>query len=154
MFFDYFLIYFNPMKILNVYDKINRNVFHTNESKGSITIKEYGDNDYSFLFINTHVFKLKDEKRSFFSYINYTNLGIPIESIDITVKYLIYCKFNDKGLVVHSERIHLKDNKSFLISDRIYDDSGEFIEVENYKGNKIVIFKIQTDIVNDFLKQK
>ncbi len=138
------------MKILKVYDKINRNTIHYEPSSGNLTLKEYLEEDVINIIINTKIFKLKDDKRSYYSYILNSG-GIVIESIDITRKYLVYKKFNNKGLLVHSERIHLKDKKSFLISDIIYDINSEHIEIENYKGNKTIKFKIKNEIINKLL---
>ena len=151
MFFGYFLLYFNSMKILKVYDKINRNTVQYNPSAGYLIVNEYAGENVARTIISTKLFKLKDEKRCYFSYMSF-NSGVPVESLDITAKYLVYKKFNDKGLEVHSERIHLKDNKSFLISDKIYDEKNEFIEIENHKGNRTIKFKVKEEILNQFNK--
>jgi hypothetical protein len=141
------------MKILKVYDKINRNLVHYEPLTGNLIIKEYLDENIINTIINTKIFKLKDDRRSYYSYMLTSN-GITIESIDITRKYLVYKKFNNEGLIIHSERIHLKDNKSFLISDMIYDEEKECIEIENHKGNKTIKFKIKNEIINKLLNKK
>lgn len=138
------------MKILKVYDKINRNTIHYEPNSGNLTLKQFLDEDAVNIIINTKIFKFKDDKRSYYSYV-LNSRGIITESIDITRKYLVYKKFNKKGLLIHSERIHLKDKNSFLISDIIYDINSQFIEIENYKGNKTIKFKIKNEIINKFL---
>lgn len=141
------------MKILKIYDKINRNLVHYEPLTGNLTIKEYLDENIINTIINTKIFKLKDDRRSYYSYMLTSN-GITIQSLDITRKYLVYKKFNNKGFIIHFERIHLKDNKSFLISDMIYDEVNECIEVENHKGNKTIKFKIKNEIINKFLNKE
>ena len=142
------------MKILKIYDKINRNLFHYDTNTGNIIIREfYDDNNHCVIFINTKLFKSKNEKIAYFSYVNTTN-SVITETLDITGKYIFFKTMNINGLLTHSERIHLKDNKSILLIDRIYDDVNEFLEVENYRGNKTVKFKVKNEILNQFLNIK
>jgi hypothetical protein len=141
------------MKILKVYDKVNRNTVHHELSSGTLILKEYLNNSVINIIINTKIFKLKDDKRCYFSYV-YSTSGITVQSLDITGKYIVYKEFNNKGLEIHSERIHLKDNKSFLISDKIYDETDESIEIENHKGNRTVKFKVKNEIINQLINTK
>jgi hypothetical protein len=78
------------MKILKVYDKINRNVLQYDQNTGSLTVREFhSDTDYFTLIINTKVFKIKSERMAFLSCINTVN-GIARESLDITSKYVFF----------------------------------------------------------------
>lgn len=139
------------MKIIKVYDKLNRNVFHSDESTGNITIREYADNDNYFqLIINTKIFKLKNTKVSYLSFVLFEN-GLMSEAMDVTNKFIIYQK-NSNGRLMFYERLHLKDIKSFLRINRKYDIDGEFIEIENHKGSKTIKFKIKDEILTNFLK--
>jgi len=122
------------MKILKVYDKINRNTFKHDQGTGNVVMREfYSDTDYITVIINTKVFKLKNDKLSYFSFIHTVN-DIARETMDLTSKYIFFKVSNEKGMLTHSERIHLKDNKSILLVDRIYDEVDEFIEIENHRG--------------------
>lgn len=140
------------MKVLKVYDKINRNLIHSDLKTGNLIIREFFEGDsFITIIINSKVFKNKSKSMSYFS-CTHTEGGIVRCSIDITHKYIFFSLINESGLLVHSERIHTKDNKSFLIKDRIYDDSAEFIEIENYKGNRTINFKIKENIINELIK--
>jgi hypothetical protein len=142
------------MKILKVYDKINRNVLQYDQNTGSLTVREFhSDTDYFTLIINTKVFKIKSERMAFLSCINTVN-GIARESLDITSKYVFFVITDERGMLIHSERIHLKDNKSILLVDRIYDELGEFIEVENHRGNRTMKFKLKDEIINQLTNIK
>lgn len=138
------------MKILKVYDKINRNVVSKNLSTGDIIIKEYNQNGYCYVIINTKIFSLKNQKMAYFSFRNIIEDKIK-EELDITHKYIQYKERNEKGLLIQSQRIHVKDPKSFLEIHRLYDDNDEFIEIENYKGKKAINFKVKSDILINFL---
>lgn len=140
------------MKVLKIYDKLNRNT--VNIDGPFISIKEYSDSkNYIHILINTKLFSSKNEKMSYFSYEKIVD-GACRESIDITSKYLQYYQMNEEGQMVHSKRTHVKDQKSFLERNRIYDLEGEFIEVENYKGNKTLIFGIKNEIITKLLNEK
>lgn len=139
------------MNILKVYDKINRTVFEYDSSTGNIFIIEYDKDERCCFIINTKIFKAKRDKVAYFSYVKLKS-DIIIETLDITSKHIYYKSMNKKGLLVHSERIHLKDNKSILFVNRIYDEADEFIEIENHRGNSTIKFKIKNEIINNFLK--
>jgi len=140
------------MKILKIYDKLNRNILQSNN--GEVSIKEYLDeNNYVHLIINTKLFSLKNEKISYLGYVN-TIDGVNRETIDITSKYIQYKSMNDKGQLIYSKRIHIKDPKSFLEKNRIYDENDKFIEIENYKGNKTLTFEIKNEILTNLLNKK
>jgi hypothetical protein len=142
------------MKILKVYDKINRTVFESDSNTGNVFIREYLQNDESCYFIiNTKVFKSKRDKMAYFSYVR-LKLGKVIETLDVTSKHIYYKSMNEKGLLVHSERIHLKDNKAILLVDRIYDEWDEFIEIENHRGNRTMKFKVKNEIINQLTNTK
>jgi len=142
------------MKILKIYDKINRNVFHHDINTGNITIREFCDNNkICTLFINTKLFKSKNEKMAYFSYVEAEN-NVVTKTLDITRKYILFRLMNQDGLLIHSERTHLKDSKSFLLIDRIYDDIGDFIEIENHHGNKTMKFTVKKEIINQLLNDK
>ena len=154
MFFDYFLIYLTAMNILKVYDKINRLLFESNSEYGNVTIREYlNPNESCCFIINTKIFKSKRDKIAYLSYAR-SKFGQIVETLDITCKHIYYKLINDKGLLIHSERIHLKDNKSILLVDRIYDEFGEFIEVENHRGNRTIKFKLKNEIFTNILNTK
>lgn len=138
------------MKILKVYNKINRNIVQVDYSTGDITIKEYTENGYCYLIINTKIFKSKNNNLAYFSYRNIINNNI-VEELDLTKKYIQFKKRNEKGLVTYSKRMHIKDQKSFLEIIRIYDEDNEFIEIENHRGKKVMNFKIKNDTLNNFL---
>ena len=139
------------MNILKVYDKINRTIFESNSSTGNIFIREYDKDECRYFIINTKIFKAKRDKVAYFSYVRLKS-DIVIETLDITIKHIFYKFMNEKGLLVHSERIHLKDNKAILFVDRIYDEADEFIEIENHRGNSTIKFKVKNEIINNFLK--
>lgn len=140
------------MKILKVYDKINRSVFHSDTTTGNIFIKEYlSDNSYIYIVLNTKIFNSKNENLSYLSCMYYEN-NIAIESLELTSKYLIYKKNNKKGKVEFWERTHIKDNKSFLRVDRIYDEKDDFIESENHKGSRQLKYTIKPNIIEQLLK--
>lgn len=138
------------MKILKVYDKINRNIISKDPFTGSITIFEYNEDGYCYLIINTKVFSTKSTSMAYFSYRNFVS-GVIREELDITHKYVQFKEINEKGFMIQSQRFHIKDPKSFLEKYRIYDDSGEFIEIENYKGKRTINFKVKNDILINFL---
>lgn len=139
------------MKILKVFDKINRNVYQHDASTGNVAIREfYNGNDFFAILINTRIFKNKNERMAYFSYIDVVNNTVR-KTLDITSKYMFFTQTNEKGLLVHSERIHLKDQKSIITLDRIYDIADEFIELENHKGRKTVKFKVKNEILNNLL---
>lgn len=139
------------MKVLKIYDKLNRKTVQIDGPL--ISIKEYSDNNnYINLLINTNLFSSKNEKISYFSYEKIVD-GVCRESIDITSKYLQYYQLNEKGQFIHSKRIHVKDPKSFLEKNRIYDTEDKFIEIENYKGNKTLTYEIKNQIITNLLKQ-
>jgi len=138
------------MKVLKIYDKLNRNVLQVNG--GEVSIREYlDDNNYILLIINTKLFSLKNEKVSYMGYVNVKN-GLPMETVDITSKYIQYKSMNERGNLIHSNRVHIKDPKSFLEKNRIYDEDDKFIEIENYKGNKTLTFEIKNEIITNILK--
>lgn len=139
------------MKVLKIYDKLNRNIL---QSDGAfITIKEYyNNNNYIHLLINTKLFSSKSETMSYFSYENIVN-GICQESISITSKYIEYKYINYRGNLINSNRINLKDPKSFLHKNRIYDEDDKFIEIENYKGNKTLTFGVKNEILTKILNK-
>lgn len=142
------------MNVLKVYDKINRAVFESNSEYGNVIIKEYINQDESCCFIiNTKIFKSKRDKMSYLSYVRLKYDKI-VETLDITCKYVYYKSMNESGLLIHSERIHLKDNKSILLVDRIYDEYNEFIEIENNRGNRTMVFKLKKEILNNLLNKK
>lgn len=142
------------MKILKVYDKINRNIFQSDMSTGDISIREYyNQTDYFNVLINTRIFKTKRERLAYFSYANVQN-GIAIETLDITSKHIFYSLSNASGLLVHSERIHLKDNKSISVIDRIYDPDKNFIESEKYRGRKTIKFGIKNEVLHKLLNTR
>ena len=138
------------MKILKVYDKINRNTLQVNYSTGDITIREYTGKDYIYLVINTKLFNIKNKNVSYFSYRNIVNNQI-LEELDVTTKYIYFKQKNEQGLLSYSKRIHIKDTKSILEVRRIYDEKGEFIEIENHNGKKTINFKINKEILTNFL---
>lgn len=140
------------MKILKVYDKINRNILYSDEDTGNIYIKEYlNDNDYIYIVLNTKIFKSNSETKSYFSLINFES-GCIKETLDITGKYILYKKNNEDGKLILSERIHIKDEKSFYNIYRIYDEDGCFIELENHKGVKNFKYTVKQEIINELLK--
>jgi len=139
------------MKILKIYDKLNRNILQSNN--GEISIREYFGDDYIHLIINTKLFSLKNEKVAYFSYTKTVN-GLCIESLDITAKYIEYKSVNKKGQLTHSKRIHVKDSKSFLEINRLYDEVDGMIEIENYKGDKTLIFELKNEIITNLLNKK
>lgn len=142
------------MKILKVYDKINRNVFHFDPNTGNIIVREFkSDKDYFTVLINTKLFQKKLERVAFISCEKTIN-SIVRSVLDITSKHFFFKIFNKKGMLIHSERVHLKDNKSILSIDRIYDEVDEFIEIENHRGVKTVKFKIRNQLINNFLNIK
>jgi hypothetical protein len=142
------------MKILKVYDKINRNTLLSDEYTGMIHIREYyTETDFIHVIINTKVFKSKNDKIAYLSYSNVQS-GISRERLDVTSKYIFYSVQNEEGRLLHSERIHIKDNKSIVVLDRIYDENKEFIELENHKGKRTVKFKIKNEILNNLLNTK
>lgn len=140
------------MKILKVYDKINRNIFHYDKVTGNIHIKEFCDDKSCItLIINTKL--LNRENISFFSYSKELN-GLEIEKLDITKKNIYYKITNEKGLIIHSETINLKEQKTVLEINRIYDECEEFIEIENHRGKKSMLFKVKNRLLNNFLNTK
>jgi len=146
-----FAIFYNLMKILKIYDKLNRNILQVEGA--SINIKEYlSDNNFIHLIINTKLFSLKNEKMSYMSYVN-TIDGLSREIVDITSKYIQHKLMDEKGRLIHSKRIHIKDSKSFLEINRIYDDGDNFIEIENYKGNKNLTFELKNEIITNLLNK-
>ncbi len=137
------------MKILKVYDKINRNTFERISRNGYISIKEYdNDNNYLYLVVSIKNFKLKDKCYLSCAFIKDNKT---IESLDITRKYIHYRLANEKGLMVHKELISIKENKTILEVDRIYDSNNEFIEIEKHRGNKTVNFTVKDEILTKFL---
>lgn len=138
------------MKILKVYDKINRNTIQVNYSSGDIYIKEYIENGYCYLLINTKIFKAKRNNIAYFSYRKIINNKIR-EELDLTLKYLEFKEKNEDGLLIYSKRMHIKDQKSFLEIFRLYDENNEFIEIENYNGKRTMNFKIKNETLNSFL---
>lgn len=139
------------MKILKVYDKINRNVLHTDQKSGSIIIREFpSKNEYALLMINTKIFKSKNDKVSYLSYAFFVN-DIAIQTLDLTKKYLVYQENDLKGNLKHFERLHIKDSKSFLIKDRIYDENEKFIEIENHKGKKTAKFQVKENFIQTLI---
>ncbi len=152
-FFYYFLLYFSIMKILKVYDKINRIVLQCDALTGNITIREFfNDTDYYSIIINSKIFKSKNDNMTYFSFVSIVD-NITKETLDITNKYIFYSSY-DNGRLIHSDRISLKDNKSIVTIDRIYDVFDDFLELENHKGKKTIKFKIKKEIINKFLKKK
>ena len=138
------------MKVLKVYDKINRNTFHYDANTGNLIIKKfYNDFDYLTIFVNTKLFCSKNDRMAYFSCIYTVNNSIR-ETLDITGKYIFFTKINQNGLLAHSDRIHIKDKKSIVTIDRIYDNINEFIELENHKGKNTIKFKIRNEILNNF----
>ena len=122
------------MKILKVYDKINRTIFESDSNTGNILIKEYLPNDESYYFIiNTRVFKSKLNNMAHFSYVK-SKCDKIIETLDVTDKYLYYKAMNEKGLMVHSERIGIKDNKSILLI-KTDSDGNRLWEKKIYSGH-------------------
>lgn len=141
------------MNILKVYDKINRTLFESNSDYGNVLIQEYIDPDESHRFIiNTKIFKSKRDKMAYLSYVK-IKFGQIVETLDITCKHIYYKSMNDKGLLTHSERIHIKDNKAVLLVDRIYDELDEFIEIESHRGNRTMRFKLKNEILNNLLNK-
>lgn len=139
------------MKILKVYDKVNRNVFYKDTSSGQIIIKDFiSDISHSLLVINTKIFKSKNEKVSYLSYVLFEN-NMPVQTLDLTRKYLVYQEIDSEGNLKHSERLHLKDSKSFLIKDRVYDEDKKFIEIENHKGNKTIKFPVKENLIQTLI---
>lgn len=136
------------MKILKVYDKINRLVLESNSDTGIVYIKEHVDsNNYFYVIINTKLFKLKRDKIAYLSYVKMLN-GKISETLDLTCKYILYKKMNEQGLLICSEKIHIKENKSILTVNRIYDELNEFIEIENHRGKKTINFKVKKQLLN------
>jgi len=141
------------MKILKVYDKINRIVLQSDALTGNITIREFfNDTDYCSIIINSKIFKSKNDNMAYFSFVSIVD-NIPKETLDITNKYILYSSYKE-GLLIHSDRIHLKDNKSIITIDRLYDVFNDFLELENHKGRKTIKFKIKKEVINKFLNKK
>jgi len=138
------------MKILKVYDKINRNTVLIDYTSNNINIKEYIEDGYCYFIINTNIFKTKKNNIAYFSYRKVIHNTIR-EELDLTHKYLEYKKRNNEGLLIYSKRMHIKDHKSFLEMFRFYDERNEFLEIENHKGKKTINFKIKNDTLNNFL---
>jgi hypothetical protein len=136
------------MKILKVYDKINRNVFLSDTTSGNVRLTEYtGPDDYFSIYINTRIFSGKRNNMAYFSCVNVID-DVIRESVDVTEKFILHKKMNENGLLLHSERTHLKDNKCVVTIDRIYDENGEYIELENHRGKRMTKFKIKNEIIN------
>ena len=140
------------MKILKIYDKLNNHVFQSDAYSGNIIIKEYNNNDnYVQLIINAKIFGINHDKLSYFNYSYYAN-GLCIETIDLSQKFIIHQKRDKSDRMVYYERINIKNKKSVITINRIYDECGEFVETENYKGNNTTKFKLKNEILTKFLE--
>lgn len=141
------------MNVLRIYDKINRRIFYSDEYTGNIFIDEYQDDLHISLLINKKIFNKKLSKHSYLSVLIYKN-EVLREMLDLTNDYVFYAKSNEHGRMIFSEKRKIKDQKSFVTIDRIYDQDGEFLEVENHKGNKTTKFKIKPELITKFLKNE
>ena len=138
------------MNVLRIYDKVNRRIFYSDEYTGNIIIDEYEGDLHVSLFINKKIFNKKLSKYSYISVLIYKN-EVLREMLDLTNDYVFYAKSNEQGRMIFSEKRKIKDQKSFVTIDRIYDEDGEFLEIENHKGNKTTKFKIKSELITKFL---
>lgn len=141
------------MNVLRIYDKVNRRFFYSDEYTGNIIIDEYEGDLHVSLLINKRIFNKKLSKHSYLSVLIYKN-EVLRETLDLTNDYIFYAKSNEQGRMTFSEKRKIKDQNSFVIIDRIYDEDGKFIEIENHKGNKATKFEIKTELITKFLQNE
>lgn len=136
------------MKIVKVYDKLNRNVFFSDVNTGNVHIVNYEDS--STLIINTKIFNQKIKRQAFLTYIT-TNGDIEI-TINVSQDFIYYTEINKKQQLIKKETFSIQDLKTTYLLNKIYDEENS-ISIENHRGQSQINFTVKNELINQFIEK-